>query len=386
MSWFDEYIAVCEHDNTSPLYKRFAAVFTLAAAVQRRCYVMSLNDRIYLNLFILLVGPSAAGKGVAMKTPQKLLSKLDQHYIAPASVTTASMVDELEDALVTFTPRTGAPIQFNPLTVIAREFGVFLPAYDPQMMNVLQDLFDNFGYEERRRGKGKKVTIEKAMLNLMGGCTPAYLANTLPEGAWAEGLMSRMITVYSGPMPFRDIVEEIAVTTSIDSCRKQLERLTLRSGRIEWTTPALQRLNAWNRGGRKPFSPHPKPVTYESRRNYNAMKISALSAIANDRGKILEEDLDFALNLLFAAEEMMPESFKAMRNGGEAEVVKELLHFMRLKYTKTGKGVSRHVIMQFLIDKLPSWRIEPLLNTLQAGKWISAEVGGTFIPRRLEQD
>lgn len=386
MSWFDEYLAACEHDNTSPLYKRFAAVFTLAAAVQRRCYLMSLNDRIYLNLFVLLVGPSAAGKGVAMKTPFFLLREIDQQHLAPASVTTAALADELEDALTTFTPRSGAPFQYNALTVLAREFGVFLPSYDPQMMNTLQDLFDNYGYEERRRGKGKKLEIPKAMLNLLGGCTPAYLANTLPEGAWSEGLMSRMITVYSGPMPFREIVEEINVTTSLSACRKQLERLTMRSGRIEWTAPALKALNDWNRKGRKPFSPHPKLVTYESRRNYNAMKISALSAIANDRGQIMEDDLHFALNLLFAAEEMMPEAFKAMRNGGEAEVVKELLHFMAVKYAKTGKGVSRHTIMQFLIDKLPSWRIEPLLNTLQSGKWIRPEAGGTFVVIRLESD
>lgn len=379
MSFINTYLTATAHDNTSPLYKQWCAIYAVAAAVQRKCWIMSLNEIIYGNLFMLLVGPSAAGKGVALGPLAVMLAKLPHQFIAPASCTTAGLADELEEAETSFISRTGRGFQYNALTVIAREFGVFLPAYDSAMMNTLQDLYDNKGYDERRRGKGKRLTVPNAMLNLIGGCTPAYLNNTLPEGAWEEGLMSRTICIYSGPMAAVEIVEELNTVVDLAAAEAELFDIAERDGRLHWEPTALRFLNDWNLSGRKPEPSHPKLGTYNSRRLINTMKLSMLHCIARSGMKITVADVQASLDLLVETEARIPEIFKAMRSGGDQAAIRDLIHFMMTLQAKSQKPVPKHTLIQFLHDKVPAHSIDRIIQVMEFGRFIQSVAGGAYI-------
>lgn len=384
MTWLADYGAYVSGDNTSPLFKRWAGAFIVGAAIQRKCWIKSLGRVIYPNLYILLVGPSAAGKGVALGPIRSLLSELDHQHIAPASLTSAALADELEDASVTFIGPQAQPFNYNALTVISREFGVFLPAYDPVFMNVLTDVWDNEGYEERRRTRNKKIHMPKAMLNIIGGTTPAWLVNTLPDNAWEEGFMSRMIVVYAGAMPPVAITEELEERIAPAACAAGLRRIAERCGQVRFSAEALRYLNEWLLSGGQPAPTHPKLATYNQRRHYNLMKLALIHAVAAGHREIEKEDMSLALDMLLETESFMPDAFKAMRSGGDQQAMRELWDFMYVLYGKNQKPIHRSKLFQFLTDKVPAHNVERVILIMEQAQLIKAAPGGCFIPVRPE--
>ena len=204
------YTLLLEKKNAPPLFAKWAAAFVIGAAVQRKVWSFSLGEKIYPNLYVFLCGPSGTGKGNVIVPSHRLLSQMPGHFIAPASITTAALVDEFLDFEVAFVTKDGTGYQYNAVTVLSRELAVFLPAYETSTHAFLTDVFDGQGYDERRRhGPHKgRVEIPNAHLALMAGTTPEYLSNMLPDGAWSEGFMSRVILAYSGAQPVTPLFEQ----------------------------------------------------------------------------------------------------------------------------------------------------------------------------------
>jgi hypothetical protein len=325
--WIAAFYTLLEEQHAPPLFAKWAGVYAIGAAVQRKVWLSSRGQRVYPNFYIALVGPSGTGKGVTLAPLAHILAELPQQHIAPASITSAGLVDELKDADVSLISRTGKAYQYNALTIISRELGVFLPAYDLEMLSRLTDLYDGHGYAERRRGAGKRLEIPNAHLSLIGGTTPAYLANTLPEGSWGEGFMSRMVLAYSGQLERREIVEELAEenTTLYDALVDDLILIGEREGQINWDKEALAAFNKWYTGGMKPVPTHPKLLTYCERRHYNVWKLALVHCLSRGGRSISLDDFQCSLDLLLETEAVMPDTFKAMKQGGDQAAIQVMV-------------------------------------------------------------
>lgn len=386
-NWLEYYLDATAHDNTSLIFKKWTGIYCAAAGLQRRVYAQSLGDFIFPNLYLLLVGPSAAGKGVALKGAEAVLPKIDGQHIASDSLTSASFADELNAALITHIDSKNRPHQYHSLTIISDEFGVFLPEYDSAFLQRLTKLWDNKGFSERRRGNnnGEKVSIEKATVNLIGGTTPVFLNNVLPEGAWHEGFMSRMLVVYAGAMPPVPITQEAPSATTLDTAARELNKLIKkREGLVPWSKTGLEYFNHWHLNGRKPAPEHPKLMTYNERRHFNAIKIATISAVLNGNSKLMEDDIKFALELLFETEMHMPDAFKAMKTGGEQEAMKELWHWMFGEYARRGKPLPRANVTRFLMEKVPAHSVDRVLQVMTSAGLIQQGLGNTYIPIKPE--
>jgi hypothetical protein len=300
-------------------------------------------------------------------------------------MTAAALADELEEAIISFVDSDGDVFQYNYLTILSREFGVFLPKYDNAMLNNLTDMFDNKGYDERRRKAGKRLSLENASITLFGACTPAYLNNTLPEGAWEEGFMSRTVVVYSGAMPPKPITEEAESHKNITKVINDLRKISDICGKVSWTKGGLEALNNWYLNGRKPAPTHPKLVTYNERRHLNAMKLAVIHAVARGSSYIEVSDFEDALALLLRTEETMPEAFKAMRTGGDQQAMKELWHFMYGEYMrKKQTPVPRALLVDFLSDRVPAHSVDRVIQVMTAAGHIKPAPTNAFIPVRRE--
>lgn len=362
---YDEYVA---EDRTPSLFKRWAGVYILAAAIQRRRWIISNGKPIYPNLYVLFCGSSAAGKGVSLDPVYEILSRTNDQFIAPPSVTAAALVDEFEDSVITLLTPDHKSVMFNPLTVIANEFGVFIPAYDTVVLNLLTDLYDCKGYAERRRGNKKgRVDIPYAHLSIIGGTTPDYLNNVLPEGAWGEGFMSRMVLVYGHTPAKRELVEELENIdkTMQDNLVSDLNDIITRYGRMRWAPKGFAAINQWYMHD-KSAPTHPKLITYNGRRHFNALKLSLLHAIARDADVIEEDDVAMAIDLLTETELYMPDAFKAMRTGGDQQVIKEARYFVFQTYIngKNKEAISHAALVRFLQDRAPAHAVTRMIDVM----------------------
>lgn len=389
--WLSAFHTALADLPTPDLFKRWMGVFTLGAAMQRRVWLRSDSKPVYPNLYVFLCGPAATGKGVALEPGISLLSELEAHHIAPESITAAHLSDALKDANVSVFDSSGIGVQFNALTIISQELGVFLPAYDTIMMSRLTHIYDCKGFSEGTRGRGL-IEIPDAHLALIAGCTPARLQNMLPEGAWNEGFMSRVVLVYGAWNGVRQIREERdgADQHLTKAILEGLRQRTSRYGRVRWHESGLAAINHWLAGGSKPVPSHPKLLYYNGRRHWNLMKLCLIFCISRNGDTINEEDFRRAQDLLLETEAYMPDAFKAMRSGGDQEAIEELWHYVYKYNMSRDKPATRQQLVRFLSERVPAHAIDRIIEAMEAGGLLKMDmankVGKVYVALKPQED
>lgn len=396
-SFIDSFCAYMKEKGSPPIFSRWAAIFAVSAAMERKVWIKTLKGVLYPNQYIIIVGPPGAGKTLATGVIRDMLVELVTDdarglRVAPTSVSKASLIDAINDAKRAFInarPKNGEPAvdEFNSLTVLSNELGVFLPSYENDFMNVLTDIYDCRHYSETRRSAKINIKVERPQLNLIAATTPSYLNNLLPEGAWDQGFLSRTILVYSGAEEpgelFGEIAHDDATFQRLVSDIRDISQLY---GRMEFTEEAAEAITSWHKAKGPPEPDHPKLTHYNTRRTAHLLKLCTIAAAStgNDR-KITLEHYVQALDWLVEAEGVMPDIFKSMTTGGAGRAMEEAWHFVYTLYIKENKPIHESRLTRFLSERVPIHDVGRIIEVMEkAGiiiRKIDLEKGGqAFIP------
>lgn len=291
--------------------------------------------------------------------------------MAPSSVSDASLIDALNDAKrsIIRIGETPGHVEFNHLTVVASELGVFLPEYDRLFMNTMTKLYDGERYEQRRRTNKLHITLERPQLNFISGTTPSYLNSFLPEGAWDQGFTSRTIFVYWGEPTITDIFEELPSALHnqqiYNSLVHDLKAISSLYGKLDWDSGSREAIIAWNKAGLSPVPEQPKLLHYNSRRLAHLIKLCMIACASRTNSKtILLEDYQCALNWLLQAEGLMPDIFASTGIGGDARAIEDAWYYVYQQYSKTKTPVFESRLYEFLRNRVPSHSISRVIEVM----------------------
>lgn len=350
-------------------------------------WVRTLGSNLYPNVYIILVGPPGVGKTEVTWRVRDFWKGMEDHFVASTSVTKASLIDELAAANRRWITHAGDnPVEhFNSLLLCINELGVLIPAYENEFMNVLTDLWDCKDYSEKRRTSKIEHDIKKTQLNLLAACTPAYLMQTLPEGAWDQGFMSRTMLVFSAERQVRSLFADLTVDGEEEEMlRGQLERIGNLYGEIKFTEDAARLIDHFHMTGGEPKPEHPKLISYTIRRTVHLLKLCMISSISrSDELLIREEDYERALGWMLEAESLMPDIFKAMAQGGAGKTMEEAWYYLFTIYSKEQKPVMLHRLIQFLQERVPVHSVQNTIDLMEKGKMIEKRLvasGVAYIP------
>lgn len=382
---FNEYM---EGKGSPVLFSKWAGIFAVAAALERKTWIRNAKGILYPNLYIITVGPPGAGKTLSTSVIYDFLSELEDHHIAPTSVTKASLIDALAAAERKIIRPTENPaiISFNSLTVTSDELGVFLPAYESDFMNVLTNIYDCRIYSETRRTAKINIKMEAPQLNFTAATTPSYLTSILPEGAWDQGFLSRTLLIYSGgDGPTNLFHAEEFDDKLATNLRHDLHEIGNMFGKMEFEEDVKEALTAWHLAGGPPAPTHPKLTHYVTRRTAHLLKLCMIAcASSGDTRVITLEHYSEALGWLLEAEAVMPDIFRAMRSGGDGKVMEECYHYLYEIYVKTKKMVPEHRVYEFLQQRTPAHNVERILTVMEKSGLIEkkfGETGHAYLPR-----
>lgn len=372
-SFIDGFLQYTEGRGSPAIYRKWTAIFLVSAALERKAWITTAKGVLYANQYIFLIGPAGVGKSLCTALSYELLNEIrtpeSPIYVAPTSVTKASLADALNKAERRIVKLNEIPpiTVFNSLQVISNELGVFLPAWDGDFMSTLTDLWDNGRYHETRRTSKIEINIPKAQLNILSATTPAYLNSLLPEGAWEFGFMSRVLNIYSGETEYTDIFAELDHDGSAYKYLvNDLAEIYNIWGEFTITDEVKEAINAWARQGFQPRPDHPKLTHYNTRRLAHLLKlcIVASAASASDR-KITLDHYAEALDWLTQAEHFMPDIFKALKVGGDARAIEECWHFAYQYFMKHNKSpVPEHLLITYLGERVPAHSVDRILDVM----------------------
>lgn len=378
-SWIDQFVAWTNNLESAPLFRKWAAITCIAAALEQKVWITT-SDRLYPNLYTILVGHPGVGKTRTIMSGRKFLAELPEFHIAPTSMKMASLVDALLAAKRTIISLPEPAVEFHSMTLMVDEWTAFMHAFDDELVGGLTTFYDVVvPYEHHRRGKDIRIRIARPQLSVLAGSTPSNLIKFMPEFAWDQGFTSRVILVYSND---RFIGDDFAVTSRDlpNSMIHDLKLIYSLNGEFQVTKGYRDLVNEWRAKNEEPRPSHPKLLHYNTRRRAHLYKLSMVSSV--DRGNSLvldEQDFRSALYLLEEAELTMPQIFSEGSTTIDAKAMDEIADFV-----KREGSVPKHKLVRFAASRVPAHSVIRVLDLMllagqlyQQGESFSAGAPGS---------
>lgn len=279
--------------------------------------------------------------------------------MGPNSVTMASLVDCILEAKRTLIQLPEPPHEYHSLCIHADELSAFMPLYEPELIGGLTTFYDCVPYAQHRRGKDIRIKIDSPQLNILSGSTPSNLLKFVPDYAWDQGFMSRVIMIYSGERPLINIFAKSNIDLPQEMVH-DLKQISGLHGEFQWSESYATQIHNWRSTGERPTPTHPKLANYNSRRLGHVLKLSMVSAI--DRGNLLRlEAMDFerGLNWLVEAESHMSTIFQTGQVNTDSQAMDEVIAYCN------GHDIMREsVLMRELRRKVNSLTCRTLLENM----------------------
>jgi len=367
-SWVEGFYVYTEMLPSPTIFRKWAAIATVAGALERKVWIRSMGSNLYPNLYTILAAPPGVGKTVLTSQVQRFWSCLSEHFLASSSVSRASLIDDLREANRTIVRPGEIPptVSFHSLLIAANELGVLIPGYENDFMNTLTDLYDCHPYSERRRSKDLNFKLDAPQLNMLAATTPSYLKNLLPEGAWDQGFISRCILVYNGETTRRSLFSETKEDLKLcKTLEGDLKKIAALYGRMTFEVEAATAIEEWHMAGGPPAPDHPKLNHYLTRRTAHLLKLCMVASASRRADLIITlGDYQEALGWLLEVESFMPDIFKSMTSGGDGRVIEECWHFVYQMFAKKPEPIPAHIVFQFLQERTPAHNVEKVLHIM----------------------
>jgi len=354
--------------------------------MERRAWIQTAGNKLYPNLYILLVGPPGVGKDQAIKPATEFAVKADLR-LAPAALSHKGFIDHLADSSTAKV--LGEADVIHTMYAAVPELGVILSEYDKAFLSSLNKLYDcPPTHDERIRGREGVLHINQPVLNIIAGSQPKYLELLLPEAAFGMGFTSRMIMIYHGtPTKQSLFAPYLSPQEHVDELTNDIIRIAHLKGPIqgmfELTTRAVEQIEHWHQNQSSEDAPtHSKLTNYIPRRIMHLLKLCMVKSVSRgDSMEIDVPDFEWALATLREAEELMPQIFREMKSGGNMSWLAEAYDYVRRVYnSKGGRPVPESMLSNWLSSYAPATQVAQVIDLMIKNEMIEEKGVGKVLP------
>lgn len=354
-NWVDKVAGSVERYRSPKIFMKWAAIHAVATAMGRKCWFGSIHP----NMFILLVGGSRSGKSSAIDfvydnfvTPLTLgLNEnsgplpsykrygLDQPIrIQRGPITWGGIIENMseiseKDKDIRHLGTPSDPFYQSSYSIITNEFGEQMRSNDFHLQAVMTSLWDSterFQYDTKTAGK---YLVKGPCLSWIAGVTPSVLRTNMPADAHKQGLLNRMVMVYSDPIPL------IAFGDEIDSRLKELlvqdlARIASMRGEFTISDEAKDAHIWWVE--QEQCEPYPKDVlldAYTGNRVLLVLKLAMIFSATRNDSRIIElQDWERAKRELEEVETKMPQALQEFGVSDHGQVLQDVTKALFHKY------------------------------------------------------
>jgi hypothetical protein len=145
-------------------------------------------------------------------------------------------------------------------------------------------------------------------------------------------------------------------------------------------------LEEFQREGINPVPEHSKLQHYSTRRMQHLIKLSMISSLSRGLSRrVIEADIERARDWLIEAEETMPDIFKEMAFKSDLQIIQDLHFFLWKIYLKEKKPIHLVRLRHFLLAKVPSDKIDRIIDMAVNANILTEASQGLYIPRPKQE-
>ena len=371
--WLDAFMELTENSEPPAMFRKWAGISTIAAALQRKVRVdLGLSLTFYPNLYIVLVGPSATGKGTAMKFASDIIEQVPTIRLSAQATSLQALIRRMKDTNLTdVNIVTGEQTYHSSLTIFSTEFTVFLGYHNQELIAALCEWYDchnRWVYETIAR---KKEEVVGVWVNLLAGTTPDAIRASLPIESIGGGLTSRIIFVVEEKRG-KLVVVPTMTDREIELQQKlvyDLEAINRLTGPMRYTEDFLKVYSDWcyYADTHRPFQDK-KFDGYCGRRRKHLITLAMICCASHSDEMIMTaKDMERAISLLAEVEIKMGKVFKGIGRSSTADLLNDAVTFIM------NSAVPDIPLFQFAryfegdMDKI---EMERVITTMEAMKLI----------------
>ena len=341
--WLENYLSYTSEQESPSMFHLWVGLSVLASALERRVFIDRGYYKLYPNLYIVLVGPSAR---VKKTTAIGIGERLMREAVPSLNVVSQKTTPE---ALIQFIKEGGKDREFSPVSIVASELSVFLgrSAQDASLIQLLTKLYDCeevLDYHTIVRGR---EICNKPCCNMLAATTPDWIKSSMPTHAIGGGFTSRILFVYQfNPeklIPFPSISShQKAMRERLVGGLKEISKL---SGKYTLTEDAKDWFYDWYTQILKTERGEGTMDGYYGRKPDTLLKVAMLlSASRGGKLSINEVDVQMALRTMNENEKYMPEVYRSVMTtqvGEESgKVYRTIVRRKEVDYTQLLRSVS----------------------------------------------
>ena len=367
--WIDAYLEFTDNSEPPFTYRLWSAISTVAACLQRKCVLRWGFWEFFPNMYVVLVGPSGTGKGMAMKPAQELLREVGIKCAADAT-TREKLIRELRRASTTnFTDDEGSMAIHSSMTIFSGELVVFLGYKNLEMISMLTDWYDckeEWRYETKHDlGGGNVDDIRGVWVNLLGGTTPDLIRSSMPTDAIGGGLTGRIVFVYEqrkGKVIYVPILTEREKELR-PLLVSDLGQVKLLSGEFKSDQSFIDAWIDWRKQCEvsPPFDDS-NYHGYTTRRHMHTMKLALILNASRTNSMILTaEDMQRAERIIVNTEQKMQYTFSGLGKSNISSTISQVL----IELEMTEEITFEELLSKFYGD-VDKFGMDRVIETLKA--------------------
>ncbi len=399
-SFVDQFIYHAGDNEVPREFYRWSAISLIAACVGDRVWMEKFRgSRLIPNLYVLLVGPSGSGKGVAIDAALKFIRNDDETNeglnamnIFRGKATAPHLVDFLSKR---------APKSFNPETN-KDEPDLTLPTYlyliTPELafstgdgpiadmfVKMMTELYTGGDYtlQEGTRTSGHHK-IHAPVINWFGGSTEEWMVQSLSRAAIEGGFFARIVTV-DGHYNTKKRVYEPQYPDDYDEVcaflQKRVNWMLKVQGKVKWTKEAKRLAEQWYNDRQAPEDDAMLPTW---KREDDMMRKFAMITMLDrrpDRLVISSKHVIEATRMLRKVQKIIPKLITISSSTPENEAIM----FVRRVIQNAG-SIRQHVLIaQGARRGLTSEKTLQASKTLIDGHEVEKEGAHTYVYKKRKR-
>ena len=408
--WLQALLRYVEETESPRDFWIWSGISTIAGALQRKTWIPFGLDKLFPNLYVMVVAPPGeCRKGAPVGLSKKLLQDIKANVFADSPTKRALTMALAELGKKDFfyvqegdNPRV--PKTHCSMSLISKEFSSFL-AVDPKaMIEILTDLYDAHDeWEYKTKGEGNDK-IYGLCINCLFASTPSWIATNLPEEAIGGGFTSRFAIVTAKekykwislpPEPDKNLYKKLVA---------DLHKIKQLKGEFQWGEGAYELYDAWYKtipditAAQKDF----RLKGYIARMHIMVLKVAmCLHVSCSDSLVLHPDDIGRAIDFMDQVLRMAPQALGGQGRTRMSAETDQIMQQIR-GLGSHGNKVSFHELLQFNFRNTNKPELREILDTLCAMKvikesfdkegeslfqWLSAdEKGAGGKPRKEKKD
>lgn len=347
--WLGSYLKFTEGMEACSRFNFFAACCVLGAAVNNKAWIQrgdeDLLPKLFPNLWVILLAPPGRGHktSVINMAVNCLIAACDDVRILADKLTPEYLVKALSSPtakadMIRIGPRDATGL------IKAPELSVFFgkQQYNMGLISLITDLYD---FREKwvggTIGRGGE-TLHNVCISVLGGSTPEWLQQMLPQDAFTGGFMSRFVIVEMPPTYFRKITFPTRPENSHwHDIVQELTKVARVNGVIHWGNGSREAYEKVYEGT-LPIG-EAQIDAYREREAEQILKVALLLAISMNRIEVLGKDINQAKDIVYTLQRETNPRIERLTTHPRMQLVQEIQDYLKIHKSMTEQELLKAV-------------------------------------------